>query len=63
MKQDLLLIRTLKNYIYDFSIKNGYINKLGDIFKKYSKIYHTAIKIKPADVKSKRYVNITKENN
>ena len=32
--------------------KNVYIDKLDDIFNKYINTYHSAIKMKPVDVKS-----------
>ena len=53
-------IRILKNKIYKQIIsisKNVYINKLGNIIKKYNNTYHRTIKIKPSDVKSKIYIN------
>ena len=42
--------------------KNVYIDKLGDIVKKYNNTYHRTIKMKPVDVKSKTYINFNKEN-
>ena len=33
--------------------KNVYIDKLHDIVSKYNKTYHSTIKIKPIDVKTK----------
>ena len=42
-------IRTLKNKIYKYMTsvsKNGYIDKLDDIVKKYNNTYHTTIKVK-----------------
>ena len=59
-------IRTLKNKIYKHMIsisKNVYIDKLDDIVNKYSNTYHTAIKMKPTDVKDNTYINIDKEVN
>ena len=53
-------IKTLKNKIYKYvtSIsKNVYINKLNDIVNKYSNTYHSAIKMKPVDVKSDTCTN------
>ena len=47
-------IRTLKNKIYKYMTsisKNVYIDKLDDIVSKYNNIYHSTIKMKPADVK------------
>ena len=35
--------------IHDFGFKNVYIDKLDDIVNKYSNIYHSKIKMKPAD--------------
>ena len=54
------LIRTLKNEIdkYMTSIsKNVYIEKLDDIVKKYNNTYHTAVKMKPVDVKDNTYID------
>ena len=48
-------IRTLKN-------KNVYIDKLDDIVNKYNNIYHRTIKMNPADVKERTYINFNKEN-
>ena len=56
-------IRTLKSKIYKYmsSIsKNVYIDKLDD---EYNNTYHTAIKMKPADVKDNTYINADKEIN
>ena len=50
-----IFIRTLKDKIYKYPTsvsKNGYINKLDDIVKKYNNTYHRTIKIKPVNVKS-----------
>ena len=47
-------IRTLKNKIYKYRTsisKNVYIGKLDDTVNKYINIYHSAIKLKPVDVK------------
>ena len=43
--------------------KNVYIDKLDGIFNKYNNIYHSAIKMKPLDVKSNRYIDSGKEIN
>ena len=43
--------------------KNVYIDKLDDIVKKYNSTYHTAIKIKPVDVKDNTYISFKKEAN
>ena len=59
-------IRTLKNKIYKYMTsisKNVYIDKLGDIVKKYNNTYHTSIKMKPVDVKDNTYINFKKEIN
>ena len=58
-------VRTLKNKIYKCMMsvsKNVYIDKLDDIVNKYNIIY-SAIKIKPADVKSNTYIDFNKEKN
>ena len=39
-----------------------YIDKLEDIVNKYNE-YHSIIKMKPVDVKSKTYINYSKEIN
>ena len=59
-------IRTLKNKIYKYMtsiLKNVYIHKLDDIVNKQNNTYHSAIKMKPADVKSSAYIDSSKENN
>ena len=59
-------IRTLKtkSYKYMTSIsKNVYIDKLDDIVDEYNNIYHTTIKMKPAEVKDNTYINADKEVN
>ena len=59
-------IRTLKTKIckYMTSIsKNVYIDQLDDIVDEYNNTYHTTIKMKPADVKDKPYINANKEIN
>ena len=43
--------------------KNVYLEKLDDIVDKYNNTYHSAIKIKPTDVKSSTYIDFNKENN
>ena len=40
-----------------------YIRKLDDIVSKYSKRYHSTIKIKPIDVTSRTYNEFDKNNN
>ena len=57
--------RTLKNKIYKYMTsisKNVYIDKLDDIANKYSNIYHSAIKMKPLDVKSNTILTLLKIN-
>ena len=49
--------------MYDFNIKNVYIDKLGDIVKNYNNTYYRNIKMKLVDVKSKTYINFSKKNN
>ena len=43
--------------------KNVYFDKLDDIVNKYKNTYHSAIKMKPVDVKSNPYTNYGKEIN
>ena len=43
--------------------KNVYIDKLNNIVNKYSNTYRTAIKLKPADIKSNAHVTSSKELN
>ena len=43
--------------------KNVYIDKLDDIFNKYSDTYHSTIKMKLIDVKSSIYIDSSKETN
>ena len=38
--------------------KNVYIDKLDDMFNRYNNTYHSIIKIKPVDVKSKTYTKL-----
>ena len=59
-------IRTLKNKVYKYmtsTSKNVYIDKLEDIVHKYNNTYHSAIKMKSFDVKSKTCINSNKEIN
>ena len=59
-------IRTLEKknlWIYDFNIKNAYIDKLADIVNEYSNTYHSAIKLKPVDIKSSTYIDFVVKNN
>ena len=43
--------------------KNIDVDKLDDIVHKYNNKYHTAIKMKPADVKTNTYIDSSKEIN
>ena len=57
-------IRTLKGKIFKYMTsisKNVYIDKLDDIVDEYNNTYHTAIKMKPIDVKDNTYINTSKE--
>ena len=59
-------IKTLKSKIYKYMTsisKNVYIDKLNAIVNKYNNTYHTAIKMKPIDVKDNTYINTNKEIN
>ena len=59
-------IRTLKSKIYKYMTsisKNVYIDKLDDIVDEYNNTYHTAIKMKPINVKDNTYINTDKEIN
>ena len=40
-----------------------YIDKLDDMVNKYNNIYHSTIKMKAVDVKSKTYINSSNEIN
>ena len=78
MENLLLLIRTLKNKIYKYmtsTSKTVYVDKLydkvintsyyiniGNAYK-CNNTYHSAIKIKPIDIKSSTYINSNKEVN
>ena len=53
-------IRTLKSKIYKYMTslsKNVYIDKLDGILNKYNNTYHSAIKMKPVDVKVSTYID------
>ena len=52
--KDLLELQKMK--IIDTSI-----GKLDDIVKKYDNTYHSTIKMKPVDIKSKTYIDSSKE--
>ena len=41
--------------------KNVYIDKLDDIADTYNNTYHSTIKMKPVDVKSRPYIDSSKE--
>ena len=41
--------------------KNVYIDKLGNIVKKYNVTHHRTIQEKPVDVKSRPYINFDKK--
>ena len=59
-------IRRLKSKIYKYMTsisKIVYIDKLDDIVYEYNNTYHTAIKMKPIDVKDNTYINTSKEIN
>ena len=59
-------IRTLKNKIYKYMTsksKKFYIDKLDNIVNKYSKTYHSTIKMKPVNVKSNTYIDCSKKIN
>ena len=43
--------------------KNVCIDKSDDIVNKYNNAYHSTIKMKPVDVKSNTYINLSKEIN
>ena len=55
-------IRTLKKKTYKYMTsisKNVYIDELDDIVDKYNNTYHITIKMKPVDVKSNKYIDVT----
>ena len=59
-------MRTLKkeNYKNIYSVsRNFYTDKLDDIVNKYNNTYNSTIKMKPVDVKSKTYIESSKEIN
>ena len=41
--------------------KNIYIDKLADIVNNYNNTYHSTVKMKPADVQSSTYIDLTKK--
>ena len=57
-------IRTLKNKIYKYLTsvsRNVYVVKLDDIVNKYNNTYHSTIKMKYVGLKSKTYIDSSKE--
>ena len=70
MKENLLLLKDsvelwkikFINIWLEFK-KNVYIDKLGDIVHKYNNTYHWKTKMKPVDIKSKKYIDSSQENN
>ena len=55
------LIGTLKNRTTFFSaspLRKAYTNKLANIVNYYNNIYDMTIKMKPADVKERRYIDL-----
>ena len=44
-------------------LKKVHVDKVDDLVNKYSNTYHRTIKMKPADVKSKTYIEFNRENN
>ena len=57
-------IRTLKNKICKYMIsvsKNVYIDKSDDIVGKYNNVYHSTIKMEPANLKSSTYIDSSRE--
>ena len=60
------LIKTLKNKIYKYKTsvsKNVDIDKLDEAVNKYNNTYHGAIKMKPINVNSSKYISSRKEIN
>ena len=54
-----IFIRTSKTKIFKYMTsvsKNVYIDKLDDVVGEYNNSYHRTIKMKPVDVKNKRYL-------
>ena len=49
--------------MYDFSLKNVYIDKIDYIVDEYNNTYQKKIKMKPIDVKLNTYINFDVENN
>ena len=42
-------------------LKLFYIDRLDDVINKYNNTYHSAIKMKPVDIKPLSYINSSKE--
>ena len=64
MQKDSLEPWKTKIYKYITSVsKNVYIDKLDDIVNKYQNIYHSTIKMKPANIKWNTYLDSSKEIN
>ena len=58
--------RTLKTKIYKYMTsisKTVHVDQLDDIVNKYNNTFHTTIQMKPFDVKSKAYIDSSKEIN
>ena len=43
--------------------KNLYIDKLDNMANKYNNTYHSTSKMKPVDVKSSTFIDLSKKNN
>ena len=65
MKENLLLLKDLlEHYKYMISIsKNLYVDKLDEIVGEYNNTYHRTTKMKPIDVKDKKYIDFKKDVN
>ena len=65
MKENLLLLKDLlEHYKYMISIsKNLYVDKLDEIVGEYNNTYHRTTKVKPIDVKDKKYIDFKKDVN
>ena len=50
--------RFIRTYIYDFNIKNAYINKLDHIVNEYNNTYHSPIKIKSGCILVYKIMNL-----
>ena len=58
-KENLSQLKELRK----MKIINTHIGKLDDIVKKYDNTYHSTIKMKLVDIKSKTYIDSSKEIN